>query len=185
MEHQSEMDYIKRIREGETALFSIFLDKYAQAIHSLIQQIITSVEDAEELTQDTFIKAYNKLSSFKGDCKFSTWLYRIAYNTAISATRKKKMIFPTIDESIIERIADNEVDILLDQDENEIVLAKLDKAITCLNIEDKAIITLFYKENKPINELSEILDLSVANVKVKLHRARKKLYLMINKNGDE
>lgn len=180
MEHQDEMKTISRIRDGETALFSVFLEQYAPSVHSMIKQIIPNIEDAEELTQDAFVKAYCKLSTFKGDCRFSTWLYRIAYNTAISATRKKKIIRPVFDESIINNIADEAVDLMLDEDENEAMMTKLELALAHLNIEEKAIIALFYKEGKGINELSEILQLTVANVKVKLHRARKKLYVLIN-----
>ncbi len=185
MEHQEEMKTINRIRDGETALFSLFLEQYGSQVHSMIGHIIPCKEDAEELTQDAFVKAFCKLSSFKGDCKFSTWLYRIAYNTAISATRKKKIILPVIDESIIEKVADEAVDSLLDQHENEEVMVKLEGAVNCLVAEDKALIALFYNEGKSLNELSEILQLSVSNVKVKLHRVRKKLYVMIKEYKNE
>ena len=185
MEHQDEMELIKRIRNGETVLFSVFLEQYAHKVHSLIGQIVSNREDAEELTQDAFVKAYSKINTFKGDCLFSTWLYRIAYNTAISATRKKKIIFPTIDESMLNKVADEAVDFLLDQDENEVVMQKLEQALDCLNIEDKSLLKLFYNEEKSINELAELLQLSVANVKVKMHRARKKLVLLIKGENDE
>ena len=185
MVHQDEMELIKQIRNGETELFSIFLEEHASKVHSLIGQIVSNREDTEELTQDAFVKAYSKLHTFKGDCKFSTWLFRIAYNTAISATRKKKMVFPTIEESLINNLADEEVDFLLDQDENEKVMLQLEIAVKKLNTEDAAIIRLFYNEEKSVNELADILQISVSNVKVKMHRARKKLVLLIKEQNDE
>lgn len=185
MVHQEEMELIKRIRNGETALFSVFLEQHAGKVHSLIGQIVSNREDAEELTQDAFVKAFSKMHTFKGDCKFSTWLFRIAYNTAISATRKKKLIFPSIEEERLNNLADEEVDSLLDQDENEKVMRQLDKAIMNLEPEDAAIIKLFYNEEKSVIELAEILQISTSNVKVKLHRARKKLVLLMQKQSDE
>ena len=185
MVHQDEMELIKRIRNGETELFSVFLEQHAGKVHSLIGQIVTNREDAEELTQDAFVKAFSKLHTFKGDCKFSTWLFRIAYNTAISATRKKKMLFPSIEESLINNLADEEVDFLLDQDENEKVMQQLEKAIENLDAEDAAIIRLFYTEERSVNELAGILQISVSNVKVRMHRARKKLVLLMKEQSDE
>ena len=185
MEHQDEMELIKRICNGETALFSFFLDQYASKTHYLIGYIIPNREDAEELTQDAFVKAFSKLSTFKGDCKFSTWLFRIAYNTAISAVRKKKTFFPAVDDAILNKIPDEEVDFLLDQNENEIILIKLENALEDLEHEEKALLKLFYNEGKSVNELAELLQLSVTNVKVKLHRARKKLVLMMKNENNE
>mgnify|MGYP000432384018 FL=1 len=85
-----ETHIIHRILKGETSLYEYFLDKYSQQVFILIIRIVENQEDAEELTQDTFLKAFEHLSSFKAESSFSTWIYRIAYNTAISATRKKK-----------------------------------------------------------------------------------------------
>lgn len=184
MEHQEEMEMINRIRNGETALFSVFLENYANKANALVAQIVSSREDAEELTQDTFVKAFSKLHTFKGDCKFSTWLYRIAYNTAISAVRKKKIIFPSIDESRINNVPDNAVDLLLDQDDNERLLAKLEISIEKLLTEEKAMIKLFYNNGKSINEIAEIMQMTASNVKVKMHRVRKKLVVLINEENN-
>ncbi|MDR3653129.1 MAG: RNA polymerase sigma factor [Paludibacter sp.] len=180
MENQDELIYIKRILEGETNLFSYFPERYSRSIHALIIRIIPSKEDAEELTQDTFIKAFRKLDTFKGDCSFSTWLYRIAYNTAVSATRKRKIIFPVLDDFSLENIPDDAVDLILEKEDDETLLQRLELAIEQLNMEDKALITLYYLEEKSIAEVAVILELTPENVKVKLFRARKKLYVLIN-----
>ena len=87
-----ETHIIHRILKGETSLYEYFLDKYSQQVFILIIRIVENQEDAEELTQDTFLKAFEHLSSFKAESSFSTWIYRIAYNTAISATRKKARV---------------------------------------------------------------------------------------------
>ena len=179
MNHQDEINYIERILAGETNLYSHFVNSYSNSIYSLIVRIVLTNEDAEELTQDSFLKAFKKLDTFKGDCSFSTWLFRIAYNTAISATRKRKMEFPMVDEAMMESVPDEAIETFFDQDENEIKLQKLEEAIAKLNVEEKTLITLFYTEDKSVAELTKVLDLSNDNVKVKLHRVRKKLYVLM------
>ena len=179
MENKDEIIYIKRILEGETNLFSYFLERYSRSIHSLIARIIPSKEDAEELTQDTFLKAFRKLDTFKGECSFSTWLFRIAYNTAISAIRKKRIILPIIDDAMLEGVSDELVDSVFEDDEDEIRLQKLEAAITKLTVEEKMLITLFYTDNKPVAEIAYLLELTTDNVKVRLYRVRKKLYVLM------
>ena len=184
MNNQDETTYIERILAGETNLFSYFVNSYSNSIYSLIVHIVQTNEDAEELTQDSFLKAFKKLDSFKGDCSFSTWLFRIAYNTAISATRKKKIVFPTVDETMMESVPDEAIETFFDLDENEIKLQKLEEAIAKLNVEEKTLIMLFYTEDKSVAELARVLDLTSENVKVKLYRVRKKLYVLMTKGNE-
>ena len=185
MNHPDELNYIERIRNGETNLFSYFVTRYSNSIYSLIVRIVLTNEDAEELTQDSFLTAFKKLDTFKGDCSFSTWLFRIAYNTAISATRKRKIVFPTVDEAMMDSVPDEAIETFFDGDENEIKLQKLEEAIAKLNVEEKTLITLFYTEDKSVAELARVLDLTPENVKVKLHRVRKKLYVLMTKGNED
>ena len=181
MENPDEIIYIKRILDGETNLFSLFLERYSRTIHGLIVRIIPSNEDAEELTQDTFLKAFRKLDTFKGDCSFSTWLFRIAYNTAVSATRKKKIIFPFIDETMLENVSEELMDTVFEEDDNEYRLKRLEEAITVLNVEEKTLITLYYTDGKSIAEIAGLLEQTTDNVKIKLFRVRKKIYVLMTK----
>jgi len=180
MENQYELIYIKRILEGETNMFSYFLEKYSSSIYSLIVRIIPSKEDAEELTQDTFLKAFRKLDTFKGDCSFSTWLYRIAYNSAVSETRKRKIVFPLLDEKMLESLSDNEMDTVFEKEDDEELLQKMEKAIDLLNVEEKTLITLFYYEGQPVAEIARVFEQTMDNIKVKLFRVRKKIYGLMN-----
>ena len=182
MEDLDEMILVKRIIDGDVNLFSVLLKRYERPVHSLIQQIISSREDAEELTEDVFIKAFRSLNSFRGGCSFSTWLYRIAYNAAISASRKRKITFPAFDESLLNDIPDETVDLLLDSDEDEELIRELEQAIELLEIGEKILISLYYTEGKSISEISTILQISPENVKIRLFRIRKKIVVLIN-NG--
>lgn len=174
----NELHIIQRILNGETALYEYFLNTYGQQVFTLIVRIVVIQEDAEELTQDTFMKAFQHLSSFKGNSSFSTWIYSIAYNTAISHARKKKFDTLAMDDTLLVNISDQQVDEALN-DEGEERIEKLNQAIGQLNPEEQALITLFYHEEKPLNEVALILGLTESNAKVKLHRTRKKIYILM------
>lgn len=176
----NEQDLIQSILDGNTQAFSVLLNRYQRPIHSLVRQIVSNREDAEELTQDVFIKAFRKLDTFKGGSSLSTWLYRIAWNTAVSATRKKRLEYPEFDENQFANLPDETVDEVLSKEDDERQLRQLERAVELLRPEEKALITLYYTENKPMTEVAQILDISSDNAKVKLHRTRKKLVLLLN-----
>ena len=138
-----EAHIIQDVLEGKTSRYEYFLDKYGQQVFTLIVRIVASQEDAEELTQDTFLKAFRHLSSFKAESNFSTWIYRIAYNTAISAVRKKKYDLFDMDDTLLANISDEQIDDTLN-DESEEQIAKLNKAMKKLDEDERAVITLFY-----------------------------------------
>jgi len=181
MINEREIDIINQIIEGDTNLFALFIDKYGSSVFNLIKQIVSSNEDAEEVVQDVFLKAYQKLKSFKGDSKFSTWLYRIAYNTAISATRKYKRTFLFFNENAATNIPDETIDSFFEDNENEQLIEKIRNEIQKLNPDERALLTMYYHDEKSIIEVAAITGISVSNVKIKLFRVRKKLYLQLKK----
>jgi RNA polymerase sigma-70 factor (ECF subfamily) len=181
MELYTDIYYVQKILSGDTACFACILDRYSRQVFSLICKVVRNKEDAEELTQDVFIKVFRYLSSFKQESSFSTWLYRIAYNTAISETRKKKYEYPAIDEMLINTIQDDEF--LTDDSSGRIDL--LENALRLLPPEERMMILLFYMQDKTIDEVAEITGLSATNVKTKLFRIRKKLFVIVKKMEKE
>ena len=173
--------YIEKIQAGETECFAILLDRYSRPVFSLIVKIAGSREDAEELTQDVFLKAFRSLSSFQGNSLFSTWLYRIAYNVAISATRKKQYEWLTVEETMIENVPENEISDEVERLEKEEQLCRLEKALEQLLPDERALVSLFYMQEKQVDEIVSITGLSVSNVKTKLHRIRKKMLFLMQK----
>lgn len=137
MELYSDTYYVKRIQDGDNECFACLLDKYSRSVFNLIYRIVANREDAEELTQDVFLKVYRSVLSFREDSAFSTWLYRIAYNTAISATRKKKYEFAPIENNTLENIPDESVDNLFKQMHNqgryELLYQSIDQAVCQIN----------------------------------------------------
>ncbi|MDR0795932.1 MAG: sigma-70 family RNA polymerase sigma factor [Tannerella sp.] len=171
--------YVEKIQAGETECFAALLERYGQSVFSLIFKITGNREDAEELTQDVFLKVFRSLSSFQGNSLFSTWLYRIAYNVAVSATRKKKMEWLAIEESMIENATAIETNDEMEQIDKEEQLCRLDKAVGQLPPDERALVSLFYLQEKPVEEIVMITGLSHSNVKTKLHRIRKKLWIIM------
>mgnify|MGYP000136284120 CR=1 FL=1 len=107
---KDESYIITRILAGKTEEYAYFLDTYGQAVFALIVRMVNSEEDAEELTQDAFMKAFEHLSSFGGKSSFSTWIYRIAYNTALSFLRKKNVEQTMLDDNLWNQISDTQID---------------------------------------------------------------------------
>lgn len=175
---KEEAHIIKEILNGKTELYEYFLGRYGQQVFVLVDRIVSCQEDAEELTQDVFLKAFQQLSSFKAESSFSTWIYRIATNVAISAVRKKRNDVLRLDDSVFANLSDTQVDEAL-EDESEEQMERLQQAMNQLEADERALITLYYLEEKPLAEVAFILGLTEGNAKVKLHRIRKKLYVLI------
>jgi RNA polymerase sigma-70 factor (ECF subfamily) len=126
------------------------------------------------------MKVFRHIGAFKGDSSFSTWIYKIAYHTAISETRKKKREFLAIDEALIEQASEEKMAEAFGTDEAKDWLGRLDAALAKLQPDEEAIILLFYMEEKSIDEIASITGLSLSNVKTRLHRIRKKLFVLLN-----
>jgi RNA polymerase sigma factor (sigma-70 family) len=186
MKYQDDSFYIDRVLSGDTASFSFLVSKHKNLVFTIALKIMNNREDAEEVAQDTFLKAYQSLGSFERKSKFSTWLYRIAYNAAVSKTRKKKIEYTGIDDFVITNYSTDEIrENMNGIDESEQAVL-VDRALKKLPDDDQLLISLFYREENSIDEISYITGLTVSNVKVRLHRIRKKLYeeiqVMIREN---
>ena len=145
-------------------------------IYTLVIKIVKNREDAEEVAQDSFLKAYQKLDAFKGKSKFSTWLYTIAYRNALTKVRKKKLETTDIDSYVLDNHSDDHDFPQLEAIKNGEQQKYVKKAIDNLGETDCLLITLFYLHDNSIEEIQEITDMNQSNVKVRLFRARKKLY---------
>lgn len=175
MDKNSDQIYIDKVLEGDTNAFAYLIDKYKSMTYTIAIKIVKSHEDAEEVAQDSFLKAYEKLNTFKGNAKFSTWLYTIVYRNAITKIRKKKVTTSDIDDYVINNHYEGDDFPQLETLKNEEQQKYVRHAIDKLPEKDALLITLFYMNENSIEEIEQITSLSQANIKVKLFRARKKL----------
>ena len=185
MEKMSDKSYVEKVLNGETEYFARLLERYSKQVFSLIVKIVGNREDAEDLTQDVFVKVYGSLSQFRGESSFSTWIYRIAYHKAISATRKKNVAFIPVDELMLSDVPDEPDEPVFGDSDMEMRITCLNRALEQLPPDERAIILFFYKENKSMEEIAVITKLTVTNVKTKIYRIRKKLYVWIKKMEEE
>ena len=180
---QKPDDYlIDKVIKGENNAYAELVDRYKQMVYTLAYKIVKNREDAEEVAQDTFVKAYNALSDFKGDSKFSTWLYKIAYYRSLDYLKKNKRRVETtkIDISEEYNIAslDDALDVLEAKDRTEIIKHAIQK----LPGEDSVLITLYYFETLSMNEISKVMGISPNTIKVRLFRGRKRLAKILENN---
>ncbi len=173
----SDEELITLVVKNHPHAMSCIIDRYKGMVFTLSFRILKNQLDAEEAAQDSFIKAFNSLNTFRFDSKFSTWLYRICYNHAVSKSRSFKPINVDVDSRYdLPANTPNALDDLSAADRARY----LNKAMDSLEPEESALLTLYYVDGESVNDICTITNLSESNVKVKLHRARKKLYSQLN-----
>ena len=181
MKKLSDQEIIDSVKLGNQSDYSIIVDRYKDKAFSLLKKMLKNEQDAEETLQDCFIKAYNSLSGFKGEAKFSTWFYRIVYNTALTKLSSKKRKTENEMSSVDEHFnlkSDYDYNVSERKDLSEFIKELVNK----LPEKHSAIISLFYLEELSCEEISKVLDISLSNVKVMLHRSRNALKDIIIKN---
>jgi len=181
MNYQEDSFYIRKVLSGNIASYAILVEKHKNLAYTIALRIAKNHEDAEEIAQDAFLKAYNSLNSFKEESKFSTWLYKIVFNAAISRMRKKKILKLSINEGNIENtIREEQIDGLdnLHKKERKKIITE---AIARLKEEESVVMTLYYLNENNLKEIEEITGFSNSNIKILLHRGRKKLLLELKK----
>ncbi len=175
MTTNNEQELIDKIINGDSQSFAQVVDRHKNLVYSLALRMLKNPEEAEEVSQDTFIKVYTALNSFKGDSKFSTWIYRIAYNTCLDHIKKNKKRY---DQLELNEVTENKVESLQNALDTMIVEERAEIIKSCLNhlpSEDAALLTLFYFEERNLKEIEKIMKLTVNTLKVRLFRARKKM----------
>lgn len=173
----NDKDIIRQILSGDIEKYRLIMDRYSQRVFALVVKMVGCEDDAEEITQDVFMKAFRNLEKFDFRSSLSTWLYRIAYNEAVNHTRRASRQEVTVDESMLRAVSDSQVDSVLDA-ENPLLVA-LPQAIEALTVDERALITLHYYEELPLREVAEMLGVGESAAKVRLMRTRRKLYVLI------
>jgi RNA polymerase sigma factor (sigma-70 family) len=183
---QNDNEIISLVLKGDHNAYSQLVSRYQNYVFTLALRMVKNREDAEEVAQDAFIKAYKYLADFKGASKFSTWLYTIVNNTGISFLRKKKLDIHSLDNESVFELADNkDSGMRSDMIEQKSKLTMVNQAIGLLNPDDARIITLFYKAEQSLEETAKILGVEVNAAKVRLHRARTRLKQKMEENFAE
>jgi RNA polymerase sigma factor (sigma-70 family) len=172
----NDKDIISAVLQGNKQAYAELVNRYQNFVFTICLRYTSIREDAEEIAQDIFVKAYRCLSDFRGDSKFSTWLYTIVNTSCITFLRKKRLQTHSLDDEKVFAVADNiDGGMRANQIEQKSRIAMVNEAIQLLSADDAKIITLFYKGEQSLDEMGKILGMEPNTVKVKLHRARVRL----------
>jgi len=181
MDYKGDLYYIGEVLGGNKNAFTFLVDRHKDHAYNLALKICGSREEAEEIAQDAFIKAYRSLAQFKMKSSFATWFYRIVYNTAISLVRTRKKAPLSLEDFPAEA-----TDFFRDSSSEEEADAEyrsslVNFALQKISEEERGLIGLYYYEELKTDEIAEITGISRSNIKVKLFRARQKMIEIIEK----
>jgi RNA polymerase sigma factor (sigma-70 family) len=179
----SDIELIEQTLAGNQQAYADLVKRHQRFVFTLAMRFAKTREDAEEIAQDCFIKAYRSLQSFQGNSKFSTWLYSIVYTTAMTFLRKKRVDTDSIDdENNFIQIENKASGYDVNNAENKSRSFYLNQAIEQLLPDDAAIITMFYQGEQSLEEIGQALGMEANTVKVKLFRARQRLKEKLERN---
>ena len=175
----NEKQLVDRVIGGDTSAFGYFVDQYQDMAVTIAFRLCGNRQDAEDIVQNAFVKAFHNLHTFRASSKFSTWFYRIVYNTAITEIRSRKLT-SDIDNMQLAEPTDTFVDWdaiqTIERKERE---SMLESAMQKLPPDENLLLSLYYLEENSVKEIAEIVGLTDSNIKVKLHRARKRLATLL------
>jgi RNA polymerase sigma factor (sigma-70 family) len=175
MDKLNDQHYINLVIGGDGHAFAFLVDRYKNFVFTLSIKMLQNREEAEEVSQDVFIKVYKSLQKFKTESKFSTWLYRITYNTCLDRMRSKKRNTPVFsfddfeEEEVVSLM--NVLDTIEERERKQMIQNCLD----LLPAEDSFLLTLYYFQENSLKEISKIMSINENNLKIKLFRSRRRL----------
>ena len=182
MKNISDQELIDSIKNGNHSDYSVLVDRYKNKAFSMLKRMLRNEFDAEEVLQDSFFKAFRSLETFKGEAKFSTWFYRIVYNSALTKLSSKRRKIEQ-EMSSVEDHLDLESNFDSIDAEKKNVSELVNEMINLLPEKYSTIITFFYLNELTCEEIAETMNISLSNVKVLLHRSRNAMRDMIEKHN--
>lgn len=168
---ENEANLLKRIAEGEREIFGELVLKHQDFIFNVVKGYVRFEEEARDITQEVFLKAYENLEKFRGDSKLSSWLYRIAYNLSMNWSERRAGRETQLDDSLAETIA-APPDLADEIYERELILARITEILDEIPLKYKVVIKLYYFEEKSYQEIADTLAIPINTVKIQLLRAK-------------
>jgi len=174
MEQKSDQELVQDVRSGKREAFTELMRRHQERVYWVARRIVGNHEDADDIAQETFIKAYIGLGEFRGDSSFFTWLYRIAVNLSFNAVRKRQVLNYLRDSELLRKVLPLEEDPekLLETRE---MMSRLEKAVSLLPEKQRSVFILRYYEEMAYDEIAQILKTSVGGLKANYFHALKKV----------
>lgn len=184
MNDADDGEIVELVLRGNRDAFGILVRRYQGSIYNLMYRMCRSSEDAADLAQEAFIKAYEKLETFKTDKRFFPWLYAIGLNHARDYSRKRKLITGLTDEEMETLDITGGADQTQDRMIQNLDLERLSKAVQRLPIDYREAVVLRYQNDMALSEVAEVLGISLSGAKMRVHRALAKLREMMQEDND-
>lgn len=168
---ENEEGLLKRIAEGEKEIFGELVLKHQDFIFNVVRKYVRFEEEARDITQDVFLKAYENIEKFRGESKVSSWLYRIAYNLSMNWSERRAGRETQLDDELAETIPE-EPSLADEIYDRELVLARIGEILEEIPLKYKVVIKLYYFEDKSYQEIADTLAIPINTVKIQLLRAK-------------
>jgi RNA polymerase sigma factor (sigma-70 family) len=175
---ETEQILIKNIVGGDKQSFAVLVNAYKDMAVLLAYNILLNQEDAEEIAQDAFVKAYSSLPTFRADARFATWFYRIVVNAALNKRKLKKHYPVEITESLSDQLPSGVDDFSQITKEHR---KHIQAALQLINANERLCLTLFYLNELSVEEIHDLTRITTSNIKVLLYRGRKNLYTVLHR----
>jgi RNA polymerase sigma factor (sigma-70 family) len=174
MDPRSDFELVQEVRNGRRQAFTELMRRYQERVYWVTRRIVGNHADADDVTQDTFVKAYLALGDFRGESGFFTWLYRIAVNLSLNAVRKRQVINYIQESALLSRLLPSDSDPSRGIEEQQLD-TMLQRAIATLPEKQRAVFVLRYYEQLSYEEIGRILKTSVGGLKANYFHALKKI----------
>jgi RNA polymerase sigma-70 factor (ECF subfamily) len=173
----TEEELIARAAGGDQHAYGVLVERYSDFVYTVVLRVVGSAEDAEDVAQEAFVRAHRALPRFRGDSKFSSWLYRIAVNRALTHLKRRKRRPATVEMTASPRVEAEVRSRHAEDDPRRHMLdrefrARVRAAVAKLPPRYRAAVTLFYLEERSYKEVAETLGVPMGTLKTHLHRAR-------------
>jgi RNA polymerase sigma factor (sigma-70 family) len=175
MNRVDDQYYIDRIIAGNSGEFAVLVNRYKDMVFTLAYKMIKNREQAEEVCQDAFVKTFKSLDTFKAESKFSTWLYKITYNSCLDHLKKYKNINSIVSFEDLSEGQLTAMENILDETDQAERNQKIQQCLHLMAGEEAFLLILYYFDDLSIEDMAKVLKTNSNNVKIKLFRSRKKL----------
>jgi RNA polymerase sigma-70 factor (ECF subfamily) len=175
MPSRDDPELVKEVLAGEVETYRLLVERYQKPIYNLMYRMTGSVEDARDLSQEAFIKAYEKLRTFSPDKRFFTWLYTVGYNLAKNHKRRSKTVLADVETLLEQGMANCDITYQENRLSEKLDSLRVHRALDMLPTDYREAIILHYHEELTFREVAMALNLSVSGAKMRVQRGLEKL----------
>ena len=175
MTEDTDLALVSRTKAGDTEAFSALVRRHERVVYNLSYRFMRDTAMAEDMAQEAFVKAYRLLNGFRGDCSFSTWLYRVTCSVCLTELNRRKR------RAEVELTLDNVADVSSDPEDTSDMPELIRRCVTKLPERYASIMTLYYLQEVPYEEIAETMNIPMGTLKTWMHRARIQLRKIVEK----